>query len=74
MSRDGEARVDRRIGPRRHGVGRRISGDRRWMRPAGPVGVERRAGDRRGHARRRVSADRRAVPAPASPAHPARDP
>ncbi len=53
--------VDRRIGPRRRGVGRRISGDRREERPAGVARGERRAGERR-NATRRLTIDRRTMP------------
>jgi hypothetical protein len=61
MSRDDASFVDRRIGPRRRGVGRRISGDRREGRPAGIGRGERRAGKRR-NATRRLTIDRRTMP------------
>jgi hypothetical protein len=61
MLRDDAGFVDRRIGPRRRGVGRRISGDRREERPAHIVGGERRAGERRNETRRSMI-DRRTIP------------
>ena len=61
MPRDDAGFVDRRIGPRRRGVGRRISGDRRDERPARMGRGERRAGERR-NATRRLMIDRRTMP------------
>jgi hypothetical protein len=61
MLRDDAGFVDRRIGPRRRGVGRRISGDRRDERPPRMGGGERRAGERRNATRRRMI-DRRGNP------------
>ena len=61
MSRNDAGFVDRRIGPRRRGIGRRISGDRREERPAAIGRGERRAGERR-HRTRRSTIDRRAMP------------
>ena len=61
MSRNDAGFVDRRIGPRRRGVGRRVSGDRREERLAGVGRGERRAGERR-HRTRRSTIDRRAMP------------
>jgi hypothetical protein len=61
MSRDDAGFVDRRVGSRRRGVGRRISGDRREERPAGVGRGERRTGARR-NATRRLTIDRRTMP------------